>query len=71
MSRKERVRKSRQEPETKLALAEARIEWVLEPPHTSDWLKKALRTADDLDPIELQNDVEMLRHLICLAPKPA
>lgn len=49
----------------------SRKERVLEPPHTSDWLKKALRTADDLDPIELQNDAEMLRHLICLAPKPA
>lgn len=47
-----------------LAIADARIAWVLEHPHMSEWLKQALRAADGLDPIELQNDVEMLRHLI-------
>ena len=41
-----------------------REERVLEHPHMSDWLKQALRTADGLDPIGLQNYVEMLRHLI-------
>lgn len=64
MSREERVREVRQEPEIMLAVADARIAWVLEHPHMSDWLKQALRTADRLDPIGLQNDVEMLRHLI-------
>ncbi len=64
MSREERMREVRQEPEIMLAIADARIAWVLEHPHMSDWLKQALRTADGLDPIELQNDVEMLRHLI-------
>jgi hypothetical protein len=54
----------RQEPEIMLAVADARIVWVLEHPHMSDWLKQALRSADRLDPIGLQNDVEMLRHLI-------
>ncbi|MDH7972813.1 hypothetical protein QH494_11510 [Sphingomonas sp. AR_OL41] len=64
MSREERVGKVRQEPEITLAVADARIAWVLEHPHMSDWLKQALRTADGLDPIGLQNDVETLRHLI-------
>ncbi len=64
MSQEERVREVRQDPEIKLAVADARIAWVLEHPHMSDWLKQALRTADGLDPIGLQNDVEMLRHLI-------
>ncbi|GHH25177.1 hypothetical protein GCM10008023_38160 [Sphingomonas glacialis] len=64
MSREERMREVRREPEIMLAVADARIAWVLEHPHMSDWLKQALRTADGLDPIGLQNDIEMLRHLI-------
>ena len=64
MKRKERVRELRQEPEIMFAVADARIAWVLAHPHVSDWLKQALRTADGLDPIGLQNDVEMLQHLI-------
>ena len=64
MNREERVREVRQEPEIMLAEADARIAWVLEHQHMSDWLKQALRTADRLDPIGLQNDVEMLRHLV-------
>lgn len=64
MRREERVREVRQEPEIMLAEADARIAWVLEHPHMSDWLKQALRTADGLDPIGLQNDVEMLRNLV-------
>lgn len=64
MSGEERMIEVRQEPEIILAVADARIAWVLEHPHMSDWLKQALRTADRLDPIGLQNDVEMLRHLI-------
>lgn len=54
----------RREHENMLSIADARISWVLEHPHMSDWLKQALRTADGLDPIALQNDVELLRHLI-------
>ena len=52
------------EPEALLAVAQARIAWVLDHPHMSEWLKQALRSADNADPIVLQNDVEMLRHLI-------
>jgi hypothetical protein len=47
-----------------LAAADARIAWVLDHPHMSDWLKRALRMADGLDPVALQNDVEMLKQLI-------
>jgi len=54
----------RQEPEMMLAVAEARIAWVLDHPHMSDWLKQALRLADSLDPIALQNDVEILKHTL-------
>ncbi|CAM3272570.1 hypothetical protein SPAN111604_14250 [Sphingomonas antarctica] len=64
MKRKGRVLDVRQEPEIALAVADARIQWVLDHPHISDWLKHALRTAHGLDPIALQNDVEMLKHLI-------
>ena len=64
MKPEEKVRELRQEPEIMLAIADARISWVLEHPYMSDWLKQALRTADGLDPIGLQNDVEMLKHLV-------
>ena len=64
MNREEKVQELKQEPEIMLAAAEARIAWVLEHPHMSDWLKQALRTADGRDPIALHNDVEMLKHLI-------
>ena len=57
MKQEEKVRELRQETEIMLAAADARIAWVLEHPHMSDWLKQALRTADGLDPIGLQNDV--------------
>lgn len=54
----------RPEPETSLAIAEYRISWVLDHPHMSDWLKASLRSARALDPVDAQNDIEMLRHLI-------
>ena len=54
----------RQEPEMMLAVAEARIAWVLDHPHMSDWLKQVLRTANTVDPITMQNDVEMLKYLL-------
>ena len=47
-----------------LAIANTRIEWVLGHPDMSNWLKQTLRSADGLDPIALQNDLEMLKHLI-------
>ena len=58
------MRQLRQRTEIMLAVTDARIAWVLEHPHMSDWLKQALRTADGLDPIALRNDVEMLKHLV-------
>jgi hypothetical protein len=54
----------RPHPETPVANADARIAWVLDHPHISDWLKHAIRTAEGLDPITLQNDIEILRQLI-------
>ncbi|WP_353204985.1 hypothetical protein [Sphingomonas sp.] len=54
----------RAEPELLLAAADARIAWVLDHPHMSDWLKQALRAAEGGDPVALQNDVEMIRHLL-------
>lgn len=56
---------ARQEPETSLAIAEARIAWALDHPHVSAWLKTTLRSTCGLDPIAVQNDIELLRHLIC------
>lgn len=56
----------RQEPEILRALANSRIEWVLRHPGMSKWLKDALRSTAMLDPVAIQNDVEMLRHLIAL-----
>ena len=42
----------------------ARIAWVLDQPHISDWLKQALRMADEHDPIMIQNEIEMLTALL-------
>jgi len=44
--------------------AERRIEWVLTHPGMSGWLKDALRTALDRDPIDILNELEMLRVLL-------
>ncbi|MFZ4688182.1 MAG: hypothetical protein ACOYLS_02985 [Polymorphobacter sp.] len=52
------------EPETVIAITSARIRYLLESPHISDWLKTALRAADGHDPIKLQNEIEILRHVI-------
>jgi hypothetical protein len=52
------------EPETVIAITNARIRYLLESPNISDWLKIALRAADGHDPIKLQNEIEILRHVI-------
>ena len=52
------------EPETVIAITNARIRSLLENPNISDWLKTALRAADGHDPIKLQNEIEILRHVI-------
>jgi|FLYM01.1.fsa_nt_gi hypothetical protein len=44
--------------------AEQRIEWVLAHPGMSKWLKSALRTARDQDPVSLLNDLEILGLLL-------
>jgi hypothetical protein len=49
-----------------LAAANARIKWVPEHPQIRDRLKQTPRTADGPDSTGLQNDVEMLKHLIVL-----
>lgn len=54
----------RQEPEIMLAAANARITWALNNPRMSNWLKRALRTAENADPIALSNDIEILRQLL-------
>ena len=48
----------------RLRVTEARIDWVLEHPDMSDWLKQALRTARGRDPSAVLNDLEMLRTLL-------
>lgn len=63
MKQKGHALERRQEPEIALVVADARIRWVMDHPHMSSWLKHALRKAEGLDPIALQNDVEMLKHL--------
>ncbi|MDR7257538.1 hypothetical protein J2X47_001709 [Sphingomonas sp. BE270] len=44
--------------------AERQIEWVLAHPRMSPWLKDALRSAIDQDPIQIMNDLEVLRHVL-------
>lgn len=43
---------------------DAQIAWVLAHPTMSPWLKDALRTALDQDPIHVLNDLEVLRHVL-------
>jgi hypothetical protein len=52
------------EPETVIAISHSRIRQLLESPNVSDWLKAALRAADGHDPVKLQNEIEILRHVI-------
>ncbi|MTW19248.1 hypothetical protein GJ689_23920 [Rhodoplanes serenus] len=41
-----------------------RFQWVLDHPRASPWFKEALRTALVGDPIQVLNEVEMLRELL-------
>jgi hypothetical protein len=43
---------------------EQKIAWVLAHPGMSPWLKNALRSAIDQDPIHIMNDLEVLRHVL-------
>jgi hypothetical protein len=40
------------------------IDWVLSRSGMSSWLKSALATARDRDPIDLLNDLEILNHVL-------
>lgn len=42
----------------------ADMQWVLDHPGMSVWLKSVLRSAQDEDPISLQNDLEILNCLL-------
>ena len=47
-----------------LRQAERNIAWILAHPGFSDWLKDALRTGLTRDPVQLSNDLELLKHLL-------
>lgn len=53
-----------QPPSETLRLAEKQIDWVLAHADTSAWLKDALRTACEHDPVTLLNDIELLHTLL-------
>ena len=40
------------------------IDWLLSRPNMSSWLKEALTTAQDRDPIDVLNDLEILNHIL-------
>ena len=44
--------------------AERQIAWVLAHPGMSDWLKDALKSAADRDPVHLLNDLDILGLLL-------
>jgi hypothetical protein len=48
----------------RLKVAEERIQWVLDHPRMSDWVKTALRTACDRNPVHVLNDLEILNSLL-------
>lgn len=50
----------------RLTVAEERIQWVLDHPGMSDWVKGALRTARDCNPVDVINDLEILNTLLRL-----
>lgn len=43
---------------------DAHIAWLLEHPGISDWLKAALRSARECDPIVLNNDLQLLSFVL-------
>jgi len=51
-------------PADAVAEAERQIAWVLAHPGMSDWLKAALKSAADRDPVHLLNDLEILGLLL-------
>lgn len=53
----------------RLACVDQQLSWVLENPAMSEWLKSALKSALDEDPISLVNDLEILTHLLGMRAK--
>lgn len=51
-------------PTERLHIAEGQIDWALSHPDMSGWLKDALRTMRDRNPIEVLNDLEVLDTLV-------
>lgn len=51
-------------PADAVSEAERQIAWVLAHPGISDWLKDALKSAADRDPVHLLNDLEILGLLL-------
>ena len=39
-------------------------DWILSRPSMSPWLKNALTTAWDRDPVDVLNDLEILNHML-------
>ena len=54
----------KQSADQRLKVAEDRIQWFLEHPGMSDWVKGALRTARDRNPVDVLNDLEILNTLL-------
>ena len=48
----------------RLKAIDERIHWVIAHPGTSAWLKQALQSAVDRNPVELLNDLEIVNALI-------
>ncbi len=49
---------------TEVERAIQHVDWILEHPAFSDWIKHALRTAIERDPVSVANDVELLKHVL-------
>lgn len=60
----EEVMEAERTLEALVKATENRIDWVLSHPGTSDWLKQSLRGGRERDPVELLNDLEMLKLLL-------
>lgn len=48
----------------RLKIADERIQWVLEHPGMSQWIKNALHTSYECNPVDLLNDIEMLNTIL-------
>lgn len=51
-------------PDDLLRTNQERIEWVLDHPHFSPWLKQALHAARDGDPLDVLSELDVLVFLL-------